>query len=131
MKYLNLDLILRIHDRVIAVSGGDPAILDLGRLESAVAQPRMAFGGESLYPTLAEKAAALAFSLNKNHPFADGNKRTSYVALRTFLLRNGHDIDPAVGVDERETIFLGVAAGTLTREQFTEWVRTHIVRRER
>ncbi|MDR3635659.1 MAG: type II toxin-antitoxin system death-on-curing family toxin [Isosphaeraceae bacterium] len=127
MKYLSLDLILRIHERVIAATGGDPAVLDIGRLDSAVAQPRMGFGGQSLYPTL----AALAFSLSMNHPFADGNKRTSDVAMRTFLSRNGHDIDPAVSVDEREAVFLGVVAGAVTREQFTGWVRAHVVRRGR
>lgn len=89
----------------------------------------MGFGGQSLYPTLAAKAAALAFSLSMNHPFADGNKRTSYVAMRMFLQRNGHDIDPAVGVDEREAVFLGVAAGTMSREPFTAWVKAHVVRR--
>jgi hypothetical protein len=42
------------------------------------------FEGRSLYPTLAEKAAALAFSLNMNHPFQDGNKRTSHAAMEMF-----------------------------------------------
>lgn len=130
MKYLTVELVLRIHERVVERTGGDPAVLDVGRLDSAVAQPRMAFGGESLYPTLADKAAALAFSLNMNHPFADGNKRTSYVAMMMFLQRNGHDLSPDADVDEREAMFLGVAAGEIGREQFTEWVRTHVVRRK-
>ena len=76
MKYLNVTHVLRIHARSIEQFGGDPAIRDLGLLESAVAQPRAGFGGKDLYPELADKAAALAFSLVMNHPFADGNKRT-------------------------------------------------------
>lgn len=34
----------------------------LAALESAVAQPRITFGGQELYETLSEKAAALEFS---------------------------------------------------------------------
>jgi death-on-curing protein len=73
MKYLSLKTVLAIHERSLEEYGGDPGVRDKGLLESAVAQPRARFGGEDLYPSLAEKAAALAFSLVKNHPFFDGN----------------------------------------------------------
>jgi death on curing protein len=128
MKYLTVRHVLRIHERVIATSGGDPAVLDRDKIDSAVAQPRMTFDGAPLYRTLAEKAAALAFSLNKNHPFQDGNKRTSHAALELFLLRNGYE--SAASVDEQEAVFVGVAAGTIDREAFTEWVRAHVVPRK-
>ncbi len=49
----------------------------------------MTFGGVDLYPTLAEKAAALCFSLVMNHPFVDGNKRIGHAAVETFLILNG------------------------------------------
>ena len=127
MKYLTVRHVLRIHQRVIERSGGDPALLDLGRLDSAVAQPRMTFDGQPLYPTLAEKSAAMAFSLSKNHPFQDGNKRTSHAAMEMFLLRNGHEIDAPV--DEQESVFLAVAASAMGREAFTEWVRSRVVPR--
>lgn len=127
MKYLAVRHVLRIHERVIAASGGDPAVRDPGMIDSAVAQPRMTFGGEPLYPTLAEKAAALSYSLNMNHPFVDGNKRTSHAAVEMFLLRNGHEIDASV--DEQEAVFLGVAAGMIGREEFVGWVKAHIIRR--
>lgn len=74
MRYLTLGEVLGIYRRVMEQSGGMAGIRDLGALESAVAQPRMTFSGEDLYPTLVEKAAALGFSLIQNHPFADGNK---------------------------------------------------------
>ena len=82
-----------IHERSLAEYGGDPGVRDQGLLESAVAQPRARFGGNDLYPSIAEKAAALAFSLVKNHPFFDGNKRTGYGAMMMFLSRNGHTIN--------------------------------------
>jgi death-on-curing protein len=127
MKYLEVRHVLRIHERVVARTGGDPTVLDLNRLDSAVAQPRMSFGGQQLYPTLADKAAALAFSLSMNHPFLDGNKRTSHAAMEMFLLRNGHELDAPV--DEQEAVFLAVAAGTMDPEAFTSWVHAHVIAR--
>ena len=127
MKYLNITQVLRIHARSIEQFGGDPAIRDLGLLESAVAQPRAGFGGKDLYLDLVEKAAALAFSLVKNHPFADGNKRTGYGAMMRFLSRNGHTI--AGSLAEHESIFLRLAAGEFDREEFVAWIREWIVRK--
>jgi death-on-curing protein len=125
MKYLNVTHVLRIHARSIEQFGGDPAIRDLAMLESAVAQPRAAFGGKDLYPEPADKAAALAFSLVMNHPFADGNKRTGYGAMMRFLSRNGHTI--AGSEAEHQSQFLRLAAGELSRDGFQAWVRDRIV----
>ena len=47
--------------------------------------------------------------------------------METFLMRNGHKIDAPV--DEQERVFLGVAAGTIARDEFTDWVRRRVVRR--
>ena len=96
-------------------------------MESAVAQPLMTFGGQELYPTVAEKAAALGFSLIKNHPFNDGNKRIGHAALETFLILNGYEIGATV--DEQERVILGVAAGEMGRDGFTDWLRAHITER--
>ena len=124
MKYLTVQRVLRIHARSIEQFGGDASVRDLALVESAVAQPRASFGGMELYPTLADKAAALAFSLVLNHPFADGNKRTGYGAMMMFLSRNGHTI--AAPIDEHAAVFLRLAAGELDREGFRAWVCTWI-----
>ena len=98
-------------------------MLSLPALESALAQLRMTFGGEDLYPTLVEKAAALGYSLIANHPFVDGNKRTGHAAMEVFLMMNGWEIQASV--DEQERVILQVAAGEMKREGFTEWLRGH------
>jgi death on curing protein len=98
-------------------------VLSLPALESALAQLRMTFGGEDLYPTLVEKAAALGYSLIANHPFVDGNKRTGHAAMEVFLMLNGCEIQASV--DEQERVILQVAAGEMKREGFTEWLRGH------
>jgi death on curing protein len=125
MRYLTVGEILEIYSRVIEQSGGGVGILDLGALESAVAQPRMTFNSEELYPTIVEKASALGFSLIQNHPFIDGNKRAGHAAMETFLLLNGYEI--SANVDEQTEIVLGVASGKINRDTFTEWLRNHIV----
>jgi death on curing protein len=124
MKYLTVEQVLRIHARSIAQSGGDARVRDLGLLESAVAQPRATFRGKDLYPTLAEKAAALAFSLVMNHPFADGNKRTGYGAMMMFLSRNGRTV--AAPLDDHWSVFLRLAGGKLDREGFQAWLSAWI-----
>jgi death-on-curing protein len=129
MRYLTLTEVLDLHALVLAQSGGAPGVRDAGGLTSAVAQPAMTFGGAELYPTLVEKAAALAFSLINNHPFVDGNKRIGHAALETFLVLNGHELKASV--DEQEVIILGVAAGTVKRPEFVEWLRSHTVEMKR
>jgi death-on-curing protein len=87
----------------------------------------MTISGEDLYPTIVEKAAALGFSLIKNHPFVDGNKRIGHAAMEVSLILNGYEIDASV--DEQEPVILQLAAGELERKASTEWLRAHVVER--
>jgi death-on-curing protein len=126
VRYLTLSEVLRLHERVVKQSGGSIGLRDRGGLESCVAQPHQSFGGEELYPTLADKAAALGFFLVANHPFIDGNKRIGHASMEVMLLLNGFELD--ADVDEQERVILAVAAGTMEREEFTRWVATKIKR---
>jgi death-on-curing protein len=121
MRYLTLKEALELHRRIIEQSGGSGGIRDLGALESALAQPLMTFDGEDLYPTIVEKASALAFSVVKNHPFVDGNKRTGHALMEIFLVLNGYELRAAV--EQQEKVILELASGVLTREALVEWVR--------
>ena len=122
-EFVTLDDVLELHEAMINTIGGSHGIKDRGSLESALAQPQMTFGGEDFYPSLAEKAAALAFSLINNHPFTDGNKRTGHAAMLLFLDLNGCDFVDIL--DEQERVILAVAGSTMEREEFTEWVKAH------
>lgn len=124
IRYLSLAEVLELHRRVVAESGGSAGLRDLGALEGALAQARQSFGGEDLYPSLAEKAVALGFALIRNHPFVDGNKRVGHAALEVFLVLNRYELHSTV--DEAERIVLGVAAGEIDRAEFLSWVRTHL-----
>ena len=124
IRYLSLEEVLELHGLVVRQSGGIDGVRDPGSLESAIAQPQMTFDGRDLYPSLPAKAAALGFSLIRNHPFIDGNKRIGHLAMEMFLILNGHELD--AGVDEQERIILGLAAGELSREELVEWVRSNM-----
>lgn len=124
IRYLVLVEVVELHHQIMELSGGALGIRDLGALESALAQPRMTFGGEELYPTLVDKASAIGFSLVMNHPFIDGNKRIGHAAMEVFLVMNGWEIDASV--DEQEVIILSLASGELEREAFTQWLKNHI-----
>ncbi|WP_083637076.1 type II toxin-antitoxin system death-on-curing family toxin [Leptolyngbya sp. 'hensonii'] len=121
IRYLTLIEVLELHRKILAQSGGALGIRDMGLLESAIAQPRMSFGGEDLYPSLLEKAAALGFSIIMNHPFVDGNKRTGHAATETFLVLNGLEINASV--DEQERMVLAIASGKQERQVFIEWLQ--------
>jgi death on curing protein len=120
MRYLMFAEVLYIHEQVLAQSGGHPGLRDLSALESALSQPKVSAGGVDAYPSLEEKAAALCYSLCLNHPFMDGNKRVAHAVMETFLIFNGKEIQASVS--EQEQLMLGVAAGTVSREQLLEWL---------
>lgn len=128
MRYLTLNEVLEVHRQVMAQSGGAEGLMHLPALQSALAQPQMTFGGEDLYPTLVDKAAALGYALIQNHPFLDGNKRTGHAAMEVFLVLNGYEIRAAV--DEQEHVILQVASSEIDREEFTAWLRTHVVEKD-
>jgi death on curing protein len=125
MRFLNLKEALELHRRIIQQSGGSTGVRDFGLLESALAQPLMTFAGDDLYPTLVEKAATLCFSIVKNHPFLDGNKRVGHAVMETFLILNGYEIEALTS--DQEAVIVGLAAGEVSRELFSDWLSRNIV----
>ena len=121
MRYLSLGEVLELHRRIIDETGGSAGLRDLAALQSALAQPRMTFDGEDLYPDLAAKATALGYSLIQNHPFVDGNKRVGHAALETFLVLNGSEL--GASIDDAERMILGVASGEVDRDGFAIWIK--------
>ena len=128
MRYLTLNEVIELHRVLIQQFGGANGLRDLGGLESAIAQPRMTFSGEELYPTIVEKAAAICYSIVKNHPFVDGNKRAGHAAMEIFLVLNGYEI--SAPVDEQEQIILQIASSKMSRAHFEAWLRAHLIEKE-
>jgi death-on-curing protein len=120
IRWVTKSVVLAIHEQQIAEHGGTQGIRDIGLLESALARPQnLTAYGE---PDLAGMAAAYAFGIARDHPFLDGNKRTSYVATLVFLRLNG--LDTSSDEATRLQIWMNLAAGDLTEDQLGEWLRT-------
>lgn len=121
-KWLRADVVWAIHDAQLAEHGGLPGVRSPELLESALARP------QTTAAYLDDAGAVLigamyAIAIARNHPFIDGNKRVAWTAMRTFLRLNGVTLafERAEAVHE----MLALAAGQLTGEQFTDWVRRH------
>jgi death-on-curing protein len=125
IRFLTLNQLLIIYRKVIEQTSGSPGVRDHSALVSALAQPRMTFEGKDLYPTIVEKAAALGYSLIQNHPFIDGNKRVGHAAMEVFLILNGYEIEASV--DDQEKIIIQLASGNITRNDFLNWLKKHVI----
>lgn len=124
--FLATEQVLFIHVRAVKRFGGSQGIRDLGLVESAVARPQATFGGEYLYKTIFDKAAALLQSLLKNHPFIDGNKRTALSSSAVFLKKNGYKL---INQHKEEVEFaIRVDNGNLPVEQISEWLKKNSVK---
>lgn len=119
-KFLELDDVLRIHDRQIRKFGGSSGIRDIRLLESALAQPQATFSGELLHATICEQAAAYLFHIAMNHPFLDGNKRTAFASMDTFLRLNG--IVLTLTQAQKYEFVIQVVQGELSKEDLASYL---------
>jgi death-on-curing protein len=123
IKWLSRQAIEIIHSEQLAEHGGLPGTRDENALEAALARPlhKNSYGEDDLFPL----AAAYLYGFARNHAFADGNKRTAYLAAFTFLLINGHLIE-ATQADVIAFV-LAVAAGEIDEDGATRFLRDHAV----
>jgi death-on-curing protein len=115
--YLDMDDVLRLHERQIEAFGGAPGIRDAGLIEAALARPQSGYYGDRI-----EEAAALWESLTMNHGFIDGNKRVGFAATYVFLRINGFVIGATVKA--ALTFVIGnLEAQTFTKDVLEAWLR--------
>jgi death-on-curing protein len=113
-------IVLALHDDLLAQHGGMYGLRDRGLFESTLARARHRWEyGET--EDIFELAAAYGFGIAKNHAFNDGNKRTAFQSMYTFLGLNGHEID----ADEVDVVavMIGVAEGSMSEAQLATWLR--------
>lgn len=92
-EFIEKEDVVRIHDDQLETYGGQPGILSEHALASAIAQPSVTWGGDFLHPTLFDQAAAYLFHIANAHAFVDGNKRTGFAVMVTFLEINGYCLE--------------------------------------
>jgi death-on-curing protein len=122
MLFPRKDEVLEIHRKLLEQFGGSPGLRDEGALDAALlaAANRQYYESANL-PTC---AATYAFHLTRDHPFVDGNKRVGAAVAEVFVRLNGAQL--AASNDEIVELFLGIAAGQVSREEveqlFARWV---------
>ncbi|MGV9710630.1 type II toxin-antitoxin system death-on-curing family toxin [Gordonia sp. NPDC003424] len=110
---------IRFPDRWAVITVGSRAcdfvliVRDEGLLQAAIARPQSSVFGLDAYPTVFDKAAALMHSVARNHPFADGNKRTAWASAWLLLGLNGIELAGDFDVDDAETFVLDASQGTV------------------
>jgi death-on-curing protein len=109
--------VYEIHEIIIAETGGLPGLRESALLHSAVARPFATFGGQELYTSDFEKAAALFHSLIKSHPFMDGTKRTAFSAALFFLENCGSSLPKLFPLDEVIDFCVSIAEENLRQSQ--------------
>jgi death-on-curing protein len=118
-KWVTYEQIIAIHARQLRRFGGAAGLRDEGMLRSALERPINKFQYEQAeLPVL---AAAYAYGLAKNHAFVDGNKRAAFMAMATFLRKNGVRFAPQPA--HATAIILALAAGEVSEESLTRWIR--------
>ena len=116
-----MEEVLAIHRDLLDRDGGTPGILNLGSVDSAL--DRTKWGPYDGRPSLVGRAALLLRGICQDHPFADGNKRTSFFASYTFLARNGLLLTAS---DEQVIAFmLDVAQDRINLVAMAEWLHAH------
>ncbi|WP_366553830.1 type II toxin-antitoxin system death-on-curing family toxin [Aquibaculum sediminis] len=115
------EVLIQLHKELLDEHGGAGGIRDREALDAALARPQqlLAYANQD-HVSVFELAAALAVSLIRRHPFVDGNKRISFMALGVTLGLNNQHLD----APEREAtdVMIALAAGTLDEQQFSAWV---------
>lgn len=122
-RYLTPEQVLFLHNRIIEETGGAHGVRELSLLLSAIGRPQAVFAGNDLYPDIFTKAAALLDSLNRNHPFLDGNKRTAISAAIIFLEMNGYAFSAQNKSLAR--FMMKCARGEVVLDEIARWLATH------
>ncbi len=118
--YLTVVEVLAIYQDQIERYGGTGGVRDAGLLEAALFRPETGY-----YADLIEEAAALWESMESNHPFIDGNKRTAFAVTYTFLAINGVWI--TADAESAYAFIIGLhETDSFTFERLRDWLRVNV-----
>lgn len=110
---------------VVALSGLGFHVRDLGLLDSALVRAQTRLYGQDAYPTLSLKAAAIVHSVINNHPMVDGNKRSAWVILNFFLMKNNRALSATQ--DEAYSFIMSIAERRIELEEIAAWLEDHMI----
>lgn len=122
-KYLTLEEVLLLHHKVIEDFGGIHGVRDESRLLSVEHAPKQNAFGQEQYSSIHQKAAVYLKNIIRDHPFADGNKRTAVTCCGIFLLRNS--VALTASPKDLEDFAVKIAVDKLSVETITTWLKKH------
>ncbi|MBT3040447.1 MAG: type II toxin-antitoxin system death-on-curing family toxin [Candidatus Thiodiazotropha endolucinida] len=112
------EVVIAVHQSLLAEHGGAPGIRDESLLESALSRSRQRFE-YSDEPSIFELAASYCYGLANNHPFVDGNKRIALTIAALFLELNGYSL--TAPEPNAVVIIEELAAGNLSEDDLSSW----------
>lgn len=123
MKYISIEYVLKLHEKLIKATGGSIELRDMELLKSAIENSKATFSGEDLYPKIEDKCANICYSLISNHAFVDGNKRIGIYVMLVLLEYNGFKL----GFTQNELVDLGlgIAKGEYKQDYIALWIKRH------
>lgn len=132
MRYLTKEQIIRLNRDTVREHGGNfippHNFLHEEYLDYLLDAVKATLFGESMYPSVADKAAVYCYTIICNHVFSDGNKRTGLGAALNFLLANGWQIKLSVQPEAVTSYILQVASGQSSLEACRAWFAANAVR---
>ncbi|MFN7435577.1 MAG: type II toxin-antitoxin system death-on-curing family toxin [Bacteroidota bacterium] len=120
--YFTAEYAIKIHDKIIEISGGREGVKDYGNIDS----PLSHIQNDDYYPSFEEKLTHLVFSFDKFHAFNDGNKRTSIAMGAFFLEVNGLESLVDKFIIEMENIAVTVADNIIDKHLLLEIITSII-----
>ena len=116
--------VIELHDQTVLEHGGSLGVRDENALLSALARPKnQLLYGEPL--DLFDVAASLAYGIMRSHPFQDGNKRGSWIAVQVTLISNG--VDMTVPSDEARDKMFELANKQVGENELADWLRNKAI----
>lgn len=120
--YFDIQHAVREHDNILIISWGLEGVKEIWYLESTLST----IENDDYYKTFEEKLAKLVFSVNKNHAFNDGNKRTSIALGAYFLEVNGYDYCVGKFICEMENVAVAIADNKISQDLLFEIITSII-----
>lgn len=129
INYLSEAEIIAINEKMVSRFGGLHGVKDTNMLRLAIGRPQMSAGFQDAYKSIFDKAAAIPHSVINNHPFLDGNKRTSLFSAILFLEYNGWEVI----FTKKEAVKFTMKAHSddWSVEQISDWLETHSLKKRK
>lgn len=122
---LAFETVVAINQKVLK-SHEPHAVIDEGKILGALGRPLHTFAGTVLYPTVPARAGALIHGIAAAHGFAEGNKRTSWIAGMAYLDTHGFEVRNMTQEESGQPL-LDLINGAMDLDSYTIWLVNNLV----